>query len=65
VSVVAVDGKSYLQITYSSGSVAGGSFMNPSGASLTVISRQNTTRLSDKCANGHGDRIEIDGTLTL
>jgi hypothetical protein len=65
VSVITVDGKSYLQITYTGGSVAGGSFTNASGASFTAISRQTTTRLSEECANGHSDHIEIDGTLTL
>jgi hypothetical protein len=56
---------SVLQIAYRGGSVAGGSFTNASGASLTVTSRKNTTQLAAECAQGHLHAIEIDGSLTL
>jgi hypothetical protein len=65
VSVVTVGTDSFLQIKYTGGSVAGGSFANASGASLTATSRSDITRLTADCAKGPVSTISMRGTLTL
>lgn len=62
-SVVTVGTDSFLQVAYTSGSVASGSFTG--GASMTATSRQTTTELTAECANGPVDAIGLTGSLTL
>jgi len=54
-----------LQVAYSGGSVAGGSFTNASGAALSATSEQTTAELTAECALGPVDSITINGSLTL
>lgn len=65
VSVVTVGTRSVLQVAYSDGSVAAGSFTNASGASLTTTSRRSTADLTAACANGPVKAIAVNGTITL
>jgi hypothetical protein len=65
VSVVTINGDTYLQVAYSGGSVAGGSFTNASGGSLTVTSRSDVAALTTACAAGPVDSIAVTGTITL
>lgn len=64
-SVVTSGKHSVLHVVYTGGSIAGGSFTNASGVSLTVTSRTNRTQLAAECPHGHLHAIEIDGSLTL
>lgn len=64
-SVVTVGSDTFLGVAYTGGIVAGGSFMNASGASLTATSRQTITQLTAECANGPVDAIALTGSLTL
>lgn len=64
VSTVTVNGDQYLQIAYTGGSVAGGSFTNASGATLTVTSNQTVSELAAECGSG-GQTITVHGTITL
>jgi hypothetical protein len=64
-SVVTKTNGSFLQIIYTGGSVAGGSFTNASGASLTVTSRSDTTRLGASCAKRTIRSIAVSGSVTL
>lgn len=64
VSTVTVNGQQYLQIAYTGGSVANGSFANASGASLTVTSNQTLSELAAECGDG-GHSIGVHGTITL
>ena len=65
-SVVTIGSDTYLQVAYAGGSVAGGSFTNASGASLTVHSRQDIAALTTECATGPLEAIALDGpNLTL
>jgi hypothetical protein len=54
-----------LQVVYTGGSVAGGSFTNASGASLNATSQQTTAELTVECAIGPVHSIAINGSLTL
>lgn len=65
VSVVTINGDTFLQIAYTGGSVAGGSFINASGASFTATSKQDIAALTAECANGPVDAIALNGSLTL
>jgi hypothetical protein len=65
VSVVTIGTDTFLQIAYTDGSIAGGSFTNPSGASLTATSRQDTTQLAAACASGPLKVIAVNGSMTL
>lgn len=65
VSVVTISGDAYLQIAYSGGSVAAGSFTNATGGSLTATSREDVADLTAACASGPVDSISFSGTLTL
>lgn len=60
ISEVTVGSKQYLEIAYTGGSVARGSFAGSSGVSLTVWSNQT---VSSSCAHSH--TITFHGTLTL
>jgi hypothetical protein len=64
VSEVTVAGKQYLEISYTGGNVASGSFAGSSGVTLTVWSNQTVSALNSKCAHG-SHSIEFHGTLTL
>jgi hypothetical protein len=64
-SVVTVGSDTFLQFAYTGGSVAGGSFTNATGASLTVTSRQDIKTLAAKCATGPVDVIAVNGSITL
>jgi len=64
-SVVTVGSDTFLQVAYTGGSVAGGSFTNASGASLTVTSRQDIKALTAECANGAVNAIAVNGSITL
>jgi len=65
-SVATIGSNTYLQVAYTGGSVAGGSFANASGASLTVHSRQTIAALTAACAAGPVTAIALDGSnLTL
>jgi hypothetical protein len=64
-STVTIGSDTYLQITYTDGSVAGGSFMNASGAGLTVRSRATVTELTADCASGPLNAIAVVGSITL
>jgi hypothetical protein len=64
VSTVTIDGKQYLQITYTAGSVASGSFMTSSGVSLSLTSNQTLAELGSACVDG-AHSIGVHGTLTL
>jgi hypothetical protein len=63
VSTVGTD--TFLQVAYAGGSVAGGSFTNASGASLTVTSRQDIKALTAECASGPVNAIAVNGSITL
>jgi len=65
VSVVAVGSDSFLQVAYTGGSVAGGSFTNASGGALTVTSRDDIAALTAACAQGPMSAISFAGTITL
>jgi hypothetical protein len=65
VSVVTIGTDHFLQVTYAAGSVAGGSFVNASGASLTATSRSDITQLTAECAHGPLNTISIRGSMTL
>ncbi|HEV3213538.1 MAG TPA: hypothetical protein VGZ03_09110 [Acidimicrobiales bacterium] len=65
VSVVTISGDAFLQIAYTGGSVAGGSFTNASGGALTTTSRDDVAALTAACATGPVDSIAISGTITL
>jgi hypothetical protein len=56
---------SSLQVAYTGGSVADGSFMNASGVSLQATSQQTTAELTVECALGPVHSIPINGSLTL
>jgi hypothetical protein len=64
-SVVTVGSDTFLRVAYTDGSVAGGSFTNASGASLTVTSRQDVAALTAECANGPVKAIAMNGSITL
>lgn len=64
VSIVTVGGRQYLQLAYSAGSIASGSFATSSGVSMTVTSRQTIASLGSACAGG-SHSIAFHGTLTL
>jgi hypothetical protein len=64
ISEVTNGSKQYLEIAYTGGSVASGSFAGSSGASLTVWSNQTVKALSSACSH-HSHSIEFHGTLTL
>ena len=64
VSEVTFDGKQYLEISYTGGSVASGSFAGTSGVSLTVWSNQTVSELTEACSHG-SHSISFHGTLTL
>jgi hypothetical protein len=59
ISTVTVKGKQYLEIAYTGGSVASGSFAGSSGVSLTVWSNQTVK----SCEHSHS--FTFHGTLTL
>ena len=65
VTVVTVGSDSFLQIAYSGGSVAGGSFTNASGATLTLTSRATVADLTTDCAAGPVTSLSFNGSLTL
>jgi hypothetical protein len=65
ISVVTVGSDAFLQIAYTGGSVAAGSFMNASGASLTAISNDDVASLTAACASGPVSSIAFNGSLTL
>jgi hypothetical protein len=65
VTVVTVGSNSFLQVAYTGGSVAGGSFTNASGASLTATSRQTVAQLTARCADGPVGDIALKGSITL
>ena len=64
VSMVTVDGEQFLQVTYSAGSVASGSFATASGAAMTLTSRQTVAELNSACAGG-ASSFAFHGTVTL
>jgi hypothetical protein len=64
VSEVTVNGKQYVEIAYTGGSVASGSFAGTSGVSLTAWSNQTVSALNSECRNGSYS-ISFHGTLTL
>jgi hypothetical protein len=64
VSEVTVAGKMYLEIAYTGGSVASGSFAGTSGVTLTAWSNQTASELTSSCAD-HSHSITFHGTLTL
>lgn len=63
-STITVGSNQYLQVTYSAGSVASGSFTNASGASLTLTSNQTVAELQSRCSSGN-TVIAFHGTITL
>ena len=65
VSVITTGTQSFVRITYTGGSIVGGSFAAPSGVSLTATSREDTTRLAADCARGPLRAISVTGSLTL
>jgi len=65
VTVVTVGANSYLQIAYSGGSVAAGSFTNASGAGLTAMSNATVADLTTACAAGPVSSLSFHGSLTL
>ncbi len=65
VSTVTKGSDTFLQVTYSDGSVAGGSFTNASGASLTATSRKTVAQLTADCAKGPVNTLALAGSLTL
>lgn len=64
VSMVTVYGEQFLQVTYSAGSVASGSFATASDASMTLTSRQTVAELNSACAGG-ASSFAFHGTVTL
>ena len=65
VSLATVGSDTFLEVAYSGGSVAGGSFANASGASFIATSRQTIAELTAACASGPVDAIALTGSLTL
>jgi hypothetical protein len=65
VTVVTVGTDSYLQLAYSGGSVAGGSFTNASGGSFTATSNDTVATLTTECAAGPVSSISFHGSVTL
>lgn len=65
VSTVTVKGKQVLEIIYTGGSVASGSFTGASGVTLTVWSNAPASAITAKCARGGSFTITFHGTLTL
>jgi len=63
-SVVTSGGKSVIQISYSGGSVASGSFSNTGGLSVKVTSTQDSTQISGRCTTGLTN-VAFSGTVTL
>ena len=64
VSTVTIDGEQFLQVTYSAGSVASGSFATASGVSITLTSRQTVAELNSACLGG-ASSFAFHGSLTL
>jgi hypothetical protein len=63
-SVVTSGGTSVVQLHYTGGSIASGSFTNSGGTSVTVTSTQDTTQLLARCTNGLSS-VTFKGTATL
>lgn len=63
-SVVTRGAKSVIQISYSGGSVASGSFTNTGGVSVKVTSDQDTTQISARCTTGLTS-VAFTGTATV
>lgn len=64
VSEVTVAGEQYLEIAYTGGSVASGSFASASGVTLTAWSNQIVSALNSACTDG-SHSITFHGTLTF
>jgi hypothetical protein len=63
-STVTNGGKTQVQVSYTGGSVGGGSFTNSGGVSLKVTTIQDEAQISGRCANGLSN-VAIVGTITL
>ena len=60
------NGVTFLQVSYSAGSVSGGSFANSGQSSMTVTSKQNDAQLESRCSSRRGvSAVTFDGTATL
>ena len=63
-SVVTSGAKPHIQVVYSGGSIAGGSFSNSGATSLTMTSDQDSAQIQSRCTTGLSS-VAFKGTATL
>jgi hypothetical protein len=65
-SVVTIDGVTYLQVTYSGGSVNSGSFANSGDSEISATTTLNDAQLEDKCTAPNGlSTVDFTGISIL